>query len=137
MLTNTNNMRHNFEAAASTLIEVDPYKRDRKLPYDLGIQANISDVDFSGGRVSSGVDICCHHTKYFKKLYKYQKDELADWMHSIDINKLIKASRKAARTDKRKGSGSGKEGDKKPEVGGNWKNKSKQVMKTPRLSCWC
>ena len=43
-------MRHYLEAAASTLIEVDPYKRGQKLPSVLGRQANIYDVEFSGDR---------------------------------------------------------------------------------------
>ena len=45
---NTNNMRHDFETAASTLIEVDPYKRDQKNPSGTGRQAHISGVNFSG-----------------------------------------------------------------------------------------
>ena len=45
----------------------------------------------------------------------------------------MRASGKATHTNKRSGSVSVKEGDKKPEGGGNWKNKSKQVMKTPNI----
>ena len=50
---NNNNMCRGLEAAASTLIEVHPYKRAQKLPSGPGIQANISSFDFSGGRGSS------------------------------------------------------------------------------------
>ena len=39
------------------LIEVDPYKRDQKLPYVTVSQSNIYSVDFSGRRGSSGVDL--------------------------------------------------------------------------------
>ena len=52
-------------------------------------------------------------------------------MHSDDSNKLRKYFRKAAHTNNRKGSGSGKEGDKKPKGGGNWRKKFKKAMKTP------
>ena len=56
-------MRHNFEAAASMLIEVEPYKRYQKLPSSPGIKANISGVDFGGGKGSSAVDICWNRPK--------------------------------------------------------------------------
>ena len=131
MCANTNNMRHNFEAAAITCIGVYPYKRYQKRLSGPGIQANISGVDFNVGRVSSGVDIRWHHTKEFKKLSKDHKYELVDWMHSNGGKKLTKASIMEAKTNKRKVSGSGKEGNKKPEGGSNWKKKSKQAIKTP------
>ena len=57
MKANPNDMRHNFEAAAGTLTEVDPYKRAQILPSDPGLQANISSIGFSGERGSSGVDL--------------------------------------------------------------------------------
>ena len=50
-------MRHNFEAAEITLMEVEIYKRDQKLSSGPCTQANISVVDLSGGRGSSGIDI--------------------------------------------------------------------------------
>ena len=50
-------------------------------------------------------------------------------MRSNAGNKPRKASRKADHNNERRGSGSGKEGYKKPEGGGNWKNKPKQSMK--------
>ena len=52
-----NNTRYNFEAAASTLIEVDPYKSSQKIPSGPGRQSNISGIEFSGGRGSSVVDL--------------------------------------------------------------------------------
>ena len=50
-------------------------------------------------------------------------------MHSNHDKKLMKASKKSSRTNKRKVSGSGKEVDNKSEVESNWKNKFKQVIK--------
>ena len=67
---NTNNMCHNFEAAASALIEAEPYKRDQKLPSGPGRQVNISGVDFSGGRGSSGLYLLWNHPKEFNQLFK-------------------------------------------------------------------
>ena len=52
-------------------------------------------------------------------------------MHINNSKNLMKASRKAAHTNTEKGLGSRKEGDKKLEVCGNWKNKFKQVTKMP------
>ena len=57
LYANKKNVRHDFEAAASTLIEVDPYKRDQKIPCGPGIQSNISGIDVSGGRGSYGLDL--------------------------------------------------------------------------------
>ena len=73
MRNNKNNTRHYFEAAPSTLIEVYPYKRSHKLQSGPARQANISGVDFSGGRGLSGVDIRWHHSKEFDKISKDQK----------------------------------------------------------------
>ena len=42
----------------------------------------------------------------------------------------MKYSRKETQTNNINLSGSGKESDKKPEGGGNWKKKFKQAMKT-------
>ena len=106
--TNTNNMRHDYEAVSSMLIEVLSYKRAQKLPYSPGRQANISGVDFSGGRGSSGIYLRWYHPKEFKKLSKDHKYELVDRMHSNDGKKLTKNSRMEANTNKMKGSGSGK-----------------------------
>ena len=69
-------MRHYFETEASTLIEVDLYKRAQKLPSGPGRHANISGVDFSGVSGSSGVDIRWHHpnssSNYIKNRNKSQ-----------------------------------------------------------------
>ena len=51
---NTNNMREDFEAAASSLIKVDPYCRTNR---SSGRNADVSSIDFKAGRGSSGVDL--------------------------------------------------------------------------------
>ena len=83
-------MRHNYETAASTLIEVDPLKRGQKLPSDRGSQANVSGTGFSWSRVSSGVNLRWPHPKELKKLSKNHRDDLVDWLHINDIKKLMK-----------------------------------------------
>ena len=65
-------MQTDFEMASSYMIEVDPYKRGGQ-KQDSGKQrggagVNISAIDFSAGRGSSGVDLRCHHPKEFKAL---------------------------------------------------------------------
>ena len=72
---NTNNSRNDFEVAASSLIEVDPYRRQQKHPTK---NANVSGASFAG-RGSSGVDLRWHHPKEFKELSSDQKDELSQW----------------------------------------------------------
>ena len=117
-------MVHHFEAAESTLIQVVPYKKAQKLPSGTGRQANISDVDFSGGRGSSGVDLRWYHPKEFWEISKDHKDDLVDWMYSNDGNNLMKSYSKAAQTNKNKVSGSGKQGDKKLKVAGTGRRNS-------------
>ena len=56
-------MGHDFEAAAITFIEVDPYKRSRKLPSGSGRQTNISIIDFIGVRGSHVLDLRLHRPK--------------------------------------------------------------------------
>lgn len=53
--SNTNNMRNDFEAAATALIEVDPYKRSSKNVSNRN--ANVSALDFNAGRGVTGVDL--------------------------------------------------------------------------------
>ena len=68
---NTNNSRNDFEDAASSLIEVDPYRRQQRNPSSKGAQ--VSGVSFAG-RGSSGVDLRWHHPKEFKELISEKKD---------------------------------------------------------------
>ena len=84
-------MRHNFEAASSTLIEVDPYNRFQKLLFGPGRKANKYGVEFSYRRGSYGVGLHWNKPKELKKISKDQKYELVDWMHDNDGKELIKA----------------------------------------------
>ena len=129
---NTNNMRHDFEAAASALIEVDPFKRGNKSG---GTQrtANISAIDFSAGRGSTGVDLRWHPNKEFKKLPEEQKNELREWMQTQEGKKLMKQSRKAAAAKRKASSDNDKNGEgSRGNGGGNWKKKFKRAMQTPQ-----
>ena len=76
---NTNNMREDFEAAASSLIEVDPYRRTSR---GSGRNADVSSIDFKAGRGSSGVDLRWHPKDEYFKLSQEQKNELASWLNS-------------------------------------------------------
>ena len=62
---NTNNMRKDFEAAASSLIEVDPYRRTSR---GSGRNVYVSSIDFKAGRGSSGVDLRWHPREDYLKL---------------------------------------------------------------------
>jgi hypothetical protein len=125
---NTNNMRHNFEAAATALIEVDPYRRSQR-SHGAPSTANISSIDFSAGRGATGVDLRWHPKKDFKSLPDDQRDELVDWMRTNEGRKALKAS-KAAAGKKRKQLSSNKENNGK-NGNGNWKKKFKKALKTP------
>jgi hypothetical protein len=125
---NTNNMRNDFEAAATALIEVDPYRRSQRGNGPQGT-ANVSSIDFSAGRGSTGVDLRWHPKKDFRALPDDQRTELVEWMKTNDGRKTIKASRKQA-GKKRKGVDRGDE-NKNPNSNGNWKKKFKRAMKTP------
>ena len=121
---NTNNMRSDFERAASSLIEVDPYRRSARTG---SRQANVSSIDFSAGRGSSGVDLRWHPRKDFLKLSKEQKDELSDWLKTDEGKKHKK--------DHLQTKGSKKDDPKrKAEAGasGNWKKKFKKALKSDK-----
>ena len=96
---NTNNMRNDFEAAASSLIEVDPYKRSQK---STPRTATVSAIDYSAGRGETGVDLRWHPKSEFNKLSQDQRDELVKWQRSDDGKKLLKASRRTAGEKKRR-----------------------------------
>jgi hypothetical protein len=124
---NTNNMRENFESASSSLIEVDPFRRATKTggaPRD----ANVSAIDFSAGRGTTGVDLRWHPRKDFNKLPEDQKNELRAWTKTQEGKKALSKTRNS---NKRKS-----EGDGKPSPSGNgnaksnWKKHMKNAMKT-------
>ena len=75
---NINKMRKDFELASTELIEVDPYQCSQILNQGKP-GANISSIDFSNGRETSGVHLSYHHPKEFKALPSDQKDELVTW----------------------------------------------------------
>jgi len=110
----TNNSRNDFEVAAISLIEVDPYRRQQRNTSSKGAQ--VSGVSFAG-RGSSGVDLRWHHPKEFKELSSEQKDELTQWQSSSEGKKTLDKSKKEAAEKRRKrhegkkqGAGKGKEG---------------------------
>ena len=120
---NTNGMRTNFDLAASTLIEVDPYRRSFR---NNGRNANVSSIDFNAGRGSTGVDLRWHHPKEFRKLPRDQKDELTTWLKTDQGKRHIEASKKEAKKRKRE-----RESDKNGEGGkNNWRRKMQRAMKT-------
>ena len=123
---NTNNMRENFETAASAIIEVDPYRRSQRggaVPRN----ATVSAIDFAAGRGSTGVDLRWHPKKEFNDLSQDQKDELTAWQRSDEGRKVLKASRESA-LKKRK---TDTDSNKSTKGNGTWKKKFKKALKTP------
>ena len=129
---NTNNMRNDFEAAASTLIEVDPYRKSQRSGGG-GRNATIAAIDFGAGRGSTGVDLRWHPKPEFKKLSDEQRDELVKWMRTSEGKKVLQKSKGTKFENKRK-SGGGGNGDRsqKSSEGGNWKKKFKKALNTPK-----
>ena len=55
---NTNEMRQNFEAAATALIGVDPYQQSQRAPGPRGANVLTSEgIEFKAGRGYTGVDL--------------------------------------------------------------------------------
>ena len=127
---NTNNMRNDFELAASALIEVDPYKRSQK-PIPSPRNANISAIDFNAGRGDTGVDLRWHPKGEFMKLTQEQRDELSSWQKTDEGRKTITASRKDA-LKKRQSSSSLRTSPKPNTSGKTWKSKFKKALKTDK-----
>jgi hypothetical protein len=131
---NTNNMRNDFELAATALIEVDPYRRSQRSSGSGGRQgANVSatgGIDFSAGRGTTGVDLRWHPRKEFKSLPEDQRNELSDWFQTNEGKKFSEESRnqrekvKNKNGDKNKNKRGGRTSD------GNWKKKFKKALKT-------
>ena len=55
--TNTNQMREHFERASLALIEVDSYRRTQRATNTNTKPANVSPIDFSARRGTTGVDL--------------------------------------------------------------------------------
>ena len=124
---NTNNMRNDFEAAASALIEVDPYKRSNKSTSNTR-EASINAIDFSAGRgPKTGVDLRWYPRKEFKALPDDQRKELQEWVETQEGKKALRKSRKAA--TKRKAEDTDNDKGKGKET---WKKKMKKALKTPQ-----
>ena len=126
---NTNNMRNDYESAASALIEVDPYRRSQRIPNPK--TASVSAIDFSAGRGTTGVDLRWYPRNDFKALPHDQKEELIEWMKSNDGKKAMRKSRDAF-TKKRKGGGGDDKSKSNNKPEGNWKKRFKKAIKTPK-----
>ena len=129
---NTNNMRNDFEAAASALIEVDPYRKSQRSGAGNGRGAQIAANDFGAGRGSTGVDLRWHPKREFKNLSDEQKDELVKWMRTGEGKKHLQKSKdKSTNKRNREGGGNGG-GNNSNKSDGNWKKKFKRAIKTPK-----
>lgn len=120
----TNNMRSNFEAAASHIIEVDPYRRaSNQGNNNKSKQANVSGVSFAG-RGKTGVDLRWHTRKEFGALTNEQKDELTTWQNTKEGKKVIKEQHAESKDGKRTAPGNSNSSDK------TWKKKLRKAIKT-------
>ena len=108
---NTNNMQHDFEVAASALIEVDPYRKSQR-SVGGGRTGQVSAIDYTAGRGSTGVDLRWHPKPEFKNLADDQRDELTKWTKTSDGKKHLKKNRGSSDRDKKSKQGGGN-GDKK------------------------
>jgi hypothetical protein len=128
--SNVNNMRENFESAANTLIEVDPFRRSLRQPTKP--PATVSSIDFSSGRGDSGVDLRWHTPQEFRNLTQDQKSELVKWQKSPDGKSTLQKS-KEAQANKRKQGGSPTKDEKVPDATVNKKRKQwlKSFVKKP------
>lgn len=122
---NTNNMRSEFELAASSLIEVDPYRKSSR---HASRTANVSSIDFGAGRGSTGVDLRWHSREAFIKLPKEHKDELSEWLRTDEGKKVKKEALSNKSNRDRKGNK--RTGD--DNSGGNWKKKFKKALKNDK-----
>ena len=127
---NTNNMRNDFEMAASALIEVDPYKRSQRVGGPTPKAANISSIDFNAGRGDTGVDLRWHPKGEFMKLNQEQRDELSTWQKTDEGRRTITASRKAHNKKRNMQSPPGQ--SKSNSNGKTWKSKFKKALKTDK-----
>ena len=92
-------MKHDFEKAASALMEIDPYVKGRSKGRGT---ATISSLEYTG-RGGSGVDLRWHTPSEYRELSKEQKDELFTWQRSAAGKVVMNKSRKEHLKDKGKG----------------------------------
>ena len=91
LIRNDTVKRANFESAASTLIEVDPFvPNNRNNRGRNGRNANVSQM-LVGGRGKSGVDLRWHSKPQFRELKEDQKDELMKWLKDTPSGRKCKA----------------------------------------------
>ena len=120
---NTNNMRNEFETAASSLIEVDPYRRPIRNP------TRSADVSALAGRGSTGVDLRFHPKDKFLSLPHDQQQELREWLRTKDGQKSKKEFFMKSSNDKNEES---KKRNADTKQGGNWKKKFKKALKSDK-----
>ena len=127
---NTNEMRQKFEAAATALIDVDPYQRSCRAPGTRG--ANVltaKGIDFKAGRGSTRVDLRWHPKNYFRKFPDDHKDKLMIWFKTDEGKRARKTSDKKSNSngyDLNTNNKHGGRGD------GNWKEKFKKAINSPQ-----
>ena len=90
--TDANGIRSNFEAAASALIEVCPFRRNSKTTTRT---AHVASIEFGAGRGSTGVDLRWHSLKDYRALPAEQKAELDTWLKTQEGKAVAKEGRKA------------------------------------------
>ena len=67
--SNTNEVRQNFESAATVTIEVDPHRISQRAPGPRGATVSTAEgIGFKAGRSSTGVDLRWHPKNYFRKV---------------------------------------------------------------------
>lgn len=125
MRSNINGLRNDFEKAASALIEVDPYNWSCRP--GAKTTANVSSIDFSSGRGTSGVDLRWHTRKELMALEPEQRDELVSWQKTPEGKTTLAKSRE--KHSKRKGDPKTKDGKDDPKKRKQWLNK---FVKSPK-----
>ena len=96
---NTNSVRKDFEAASSSLIKGDSYRRSS---YSSGRNTDVSSIDFNASRRSSGVELRWHPKEDFLKISKEQRYELMDWSRTDEDMKQKKLYLKSDQTKRRR-----------------------------------
>ena len=130
---NTNQMRENFERAASSLIEVDPYRRSHRVTPSNNKTANVSAIDFSAGRGTTGVDLRWYPRKEFLNLPQNQKSELMEWMKTDSGRELVakyRSERDRTQNNRSSNSRSKRKDGGNSNNSNNWKKKLKKAIKT-------
>lgn len=126
--SNNNNMRNDFEAAATAMIEVDPYKRSSKNVSNRN--ANVSALDFNAGRGVTGVDLRFHPKREYENLPENKAAELREWLQTTDGKKHKREYFAAKKKEKPTSSPGGSAKRKTDANAGNWKKKMRRAMKT-------